>query len=120
MVALTKLSALAHPGRLAVFRMLVREGPQGVAAGEIARRVGTPANTMSGHLATLARAGLITSRRDARTIYYAIDVEGVRSLFGYLVADCCNGQPELCAPLMNVADAAACCAPEPKKKMSRA
>lgn len=113
--AIAGLSALAHPARLAVFRRLVQASPEGVSAGEIARRCEAPASTMSNHLAILTRAGLITARRESRTIYYALDVEGVRALFGYLVADCCDGRPELCAPLTDLSAAAACCAPAASK-----
>lgn len=112
MLAIQALSALANASRLGVFRLLVRAGPDGISAGDIAQAVGTPANTMSGHLAILARAGLVASRRDGRTIYYALSVEGVRALFGYLIADCCDGRPELCAPLLDLSEAGKCCPPK--------
>ena len=98
--AIEALSALAQPTRLAVFRLLVKAGLEGVSAGDIAREIGTPANTMSAHLTILDRAGLITSRRAGRTIFYALEAEHLRSLFSFLAADCCGGRPELCAPLM--------------------
>jgi DNA-binding transcriptional ArsR family regulator len=97
--AIDALSALAHPGRLAVFRLLVRAGPDGVAAGEIARELGTPPNTMSTQLAILTRAGLIASRRDSRQIIYSADYPQVTALIGFLMEDCCQGRPEVCAPI---------------------
>lgn len=104
--AIEALSALAHPGRLAVFRLLVRAGPEGVAAGEIARALDAPANTMSAQLAILARTGLISSRRESRSIIYSADYARITALIGFLMEDCCQGRPEICAPL---AAKAACC-----------
>jgi len=90
------LGALAQPTRLAVFRLLLRAGPQGLPAGEAARLLNVPHNTMSGHLAELAGAGLVTSRRDGRSVVYAADLDGIASLIEFLVADCCGGRPEAC------------------------
>jgi DNA-binding transcriptional ArsR family regulator len=98
-IAVEALSALAHGHRLAVFRLLVRSGDQGISAGEIAREVGIPSSTLSTHLTILAHAGLIRARRDGRSIIYRADYEAMRDLLGFLVADCCNGRPEICAPL---------------------
>jgi DNA-binding transcriptional ArsR family regulator len=110
--AIEAIGALAQPTRLTVFRLLVQAGPNGLPAGEIAEAAGVPASTMSSHLAILARAGLISARRDSRLIYYAADMDGFSSLLGYLIEDCCEGHPEICAPLEGVlARAAACCAP---------
>ena len=99
LTAINALSALAHPGRLAVYRLLVRAGPEGVAAGEIARALGTPANTMSTQLAILARTGLIGSRRDSRSVIYSADYAHITALLGFLMEDCCQGRPEICAPI---------------------
>jgi ArsR family transcriptional regulator len=110
--AVEALSALAHDHRLAVFRLLVRAGADGMPAGEIARAAGVLPNTLSTHLAILTRARLIRSRRDGRSVIYSADYAGMRDLLGFLVADCCAGRPEICAPLMDVARAADCCAPE--------
>ncbi len=108
--AIEALSALAQQHRLAVFRMLVRAGPAGMPAGEIARQVGIPSNTMSTHLAILARAGIVESHRESRSVIYRVDTNGVQRLLEFLVADCCAGQPELCAPLTVMAQKAlACC-----------
>lgn len=107
--AVEALSALAHSHRLAVFRLLVRVGADGMAAGEIAREVGVLPNTLSTHLTILGHAGLIRSRRDGRSVIYSADYEGMRDLLGFLVADCCAGRPEICAPLAGMAQDVGCC-----------
>jgi ArsR family transcriptional regulator len=109
-VAVEGLSALAHDGRLAIFRLLVKAGPDGVAAGDIARRLKTPANTMSAQLLVLANAGLVRARRDGRSIFYAADFERMTALLLYLTEDCCGGKPEICAPLATFASV--CCPPK--------
>jgi DNA-binding transcriptional ArsR family regulator len=108
-VAVEALSALAHASRLAVFRLLVRAGSNGLPAGEIAREVGALPNTLSTHLTILGHAGLIRSRRDGRSVIYTADYEGMRDVLGFLVADCCAGRPEICAPLADMALEADCC-----------
>lgn len=108
-VAVDALSALAHASRLAVFRLLVRAGPDGLAAGEVAREVGLLPNTLSTHLAILGNAGLVRSRREGRSIIYAADYDGMRDLLGFLVADCCAGRPEICGSLATAAREADCC-----------
>jgi DNA-binding transcriptional ArsR family regulator len=108
--AVAALSALAHPGRLEVFRLLVRAGPEGVAAGDIARATGTLANTLSANLSLLAGAGLVSSRRAGRSILYAAAYERMAELLAFLMEDCCAGKPEICAPLAVIAERAACCA----------
>jgi DNA-binding transcriptional ArsR family regulator len=107
--AVEALSALAHGHRLAVFRLLVRAGAEGVPAGEIAREVGVLPNTLSTHLSILGHAGLIQSRREGRSVIYSADFEGMRDLLEFLVSDCCGGRPEICAPLAQIAEAAQCC-----------
>ena len=92
----TSLAALAHEHRLRIFRLLVRRGPSGMPAGEIAEKVGIGPTNMSFHLKELDRAGLLRATRDGRYIRYAIDVEGMRKLLTYLTEDCCEGRPELC------------------------
>jgi len=104
------LSALAHEGRLTVFRELVQAGPEGLAAGEVSRRVGVAPNTLSASLTVLAHAGLVRSRRDGRSIIYAAQYEQMAALLSYLVKDCCNGRPEVCVPLTAVVEQLACCA----------
>lgn len=93
------LTALGHPGRLAVFRLLARRAPDAVRPSEIMGPLGLKQNTLSVYLATLSRAGLITSERDGRSIYYRIDLKQIGALVQFLVVDCCRGYPELCEPL---------------------
>lgn len=94
--AVTALAALAHQQRLEIFRLLVREGPNGLPASEIAEAVGASPTGASFHLKELDRAGLIHATRDGRFIRYAIHVEGMRQLLTYLTEDCCQGNPQLC------------------------
>ena len=97
--AVEALAALAHDTRLSVFRLLVQAGPDGLVAGSIAQAAKVPPSTMSHHLATLERAGLVHSRRESRLIYYRADYEGMRRLLGFLMQDCCQGVAELCGEL---------------------
>jgi ArsR family transcriptional regulator, arsenate/arsenite/antimonite-responsive transcriptional repressor / arsenate reductase (thioredoxin) len=94
--AIEALSALAQEHRLAVFRLLVREGPSGLPAGEIANRVAVPSSTLSRHLAHLEQAQLLRSWRVSRQIYYAVDLDGARRLIAFLTEECCQGRPEIC------------------------
>ncbi|MCF3629319.1 metalloregulator ArsR/SmtB family transcription factor [Thalassospiraceae bacterium LMO-SO8] len=89
-------AALAQEHRLAVFRLLMREGPNGLPAGDIARRLDVAPSTLSAHLAQLCQAGLLRAARRRQSIFYAIDVEGTRRLIAYLTDDCCEGRPEIC------------------------
>lgn len=107
--AVAALSALAQEHRLAVFRRLVRAGEPGLAAGEIARELGVVPSTLSTHLALLSRAGLVRSRRAGRSIVYTADYAGMRGLLGFLVEDCCDGRPEICALLPGLSG----CEPHP-------
>ena len=107
--AIEALSALAHPGRLAVFRLLVQAGPDGLPAGEVARRLDTAANTMSTQLAILTRSGLIQSRRESRSIIYQANFEAFSAFLGFLVEDCCDGRPEVCAQLITVVETTLAC-----------
>lgn len=94
------LAALAHDTRLSVFRMLVQAGTGGMIAGAIAERCAAPPSTMSHHLATLERAGLVQSERDSRLIHYRADYAAMRRLLTFLMHDCCQGAPEMCGDLM--------------------
>lgn len=94
--AIEAFAALAQEHRLAVFRLLVREGPNGLPAGEIADRVAIPSSTLSRHLAHLEQAHLLRSWRVKRQIYYAVDIEGTRRLVAFLTEECCQGRPEIC------------------------
>ena len=98
--AIDALSALSHETRLDVFRLLVQEGPSGLAAGEIAKRLGTLQNTMSAHLGVLSRAGLVRGVRDGRVIRYRADYDAMRSLIHYLLEDCCAGDQVICYPFI--------------------
>lgn len=108
--AVAALSALAHEGRLAVLRMLVQAGSDGLAAGEIARRAGVLPNTLSASLTVLSHAGLVASRRAGRSIIYTANYDGMRDLLAFLVEDCCAGSSEICAPLALIVSNACICA----------
>jgi DNA-binding transcriptional ArsR family regulator len=110
--AVEALAALAQETRIGVFRLLAGAGAAGLPAGEVARRLGVPHNTMSGHLAILARAGLVAARREGRSMIYAADLAGLRALLGFLLEECCGGRPELCAPLLDAALGETACCPE--------
>ncbi len=101
--AVARLSALAHEGRLAVFRLLVQRGPGGLAAGEIARALGSPPSSLSANLNILNHAGLIAARREGRSIIYTANYDAMRELLAFLVEDCCAGTPEICGPLPAIA-----------------
>lgn len=109
--AVSGLAALAHDGRLAAFRLLVQAGGDGLAAGEIARRLDVLPNTLSSSLNILSHAGLIRSRREGRSIIYTANYDAMRLLLAFLMEDCCGGKPEICAPLVAIANQ--CCAPSP-------
>jgi DNA-binding transcriptional ArsR family regulator len=108
--ALLGLSALAQETRLAIFRRLVRAGPEGESAGAIADVLKTPAPTLSFHLKELERAGLISQRRESRSLFYAARYDGMRELLAYLVEDCCAGRPEFCnfTPMEKCDEPSAC------------
>ena len=107
--AITALAALAQSTRLQTFRLLVAREPDGVPAGELARLVDVPQNTMSTHLAALSRAGLIRGERHSRSIIYRADLSRLREVVTFLLKDCCGGAPDICAPL--IADLTSCCPP---------
>jgi len=98
--ALAAFSALSQPTRLDVFRLLLRAGPKGMAAGEIAAALDVRQNTMSANLAVLHQAGLVRNSREGRSIRYFADLAGTRGLLGFLLEDCCGGNPALCQPLI--------------------
>jgi ArsR family transcriptional regulator len=104
-----RLFALAQESRLAVFRLLIRAGREGVAAGQIARALEITPNTLSAHLSILANADLVTSRRVSRSIIYAANYDRMSELLLYLMEDCCQGRPEVCGPLAEAAARSACC-----------
>ena len=108
--AISALAALAQSTRLDVFRLLVKREPEGVAAGELARLVGVPQNTMSAHLAVLSRAGLVFGERHSRSIVYRASLAAFQEVALFLLQDCCGGRPEVCAPLIE--SLATCCRPQ--------
>ena len=95
-LAVEALGALANEHRLAVFRLLVQAGPEGRSAGGIADALQLPASSLSFHLAHLTRAGLITQRRESRSLIYAADFAAMNGLVGFLTENCCGGAS--CAP----------------------
>ena len=97
--AIQSLSALAQEGRLAIFRLLVGAGSEGIAAGEIARRLGVPANTLSAQLNVLAHAGLVSAERAGRSVIYRAEIGAMSALVLFLMQDCCGGRPEICVPV---------------------
>ena len=105
--ALTGLAALSQRTRLETYRLLVKHQPIGLPAGEVARLIDVPQNTMSTHLAILARAGLVVAERQSRSIVYRADLDRLRSLTLFLVRDCCGGEAELCESL--IAELVPCC-----------
>lgn len=110
--AILALAALAQPTRLDAFRLLVKSEPSGLAAGDIANSLAVPQNTMSSHLSILTRAGLVTARRSGRSIVYRVDLTHFQNVLLYLLKDCCGGNPDLCAPLIE--SLTPCCPPAKK------
>jgi len=102
MQAVQSLSALAQESRLAIFRLLVAAGPEGMAAGSIGEKLGLPPATLSFHLAGLTRAGLAHSRQEGRFVIYSADFEGMGRLLAYLTEDCCGGKVCVPAPIQFV------------------
>lgn len=99
--AIAGFGALAQETRLEALRLLVRHEPEGLPAGEVARRLGVPHNTLSAHLSVLARAELVLSRRLSRSIIYRANLKRMREMIHFLVDDCCAGHPQACEPLIS-------------------
>jgi DNA-binding transcriptional ArsR family regulator len=99
MDAVAALAALAQDNRLDVFRLLVEAGPEGMPAGGVADALGLAPNTLTFHFDRLRSAGLVTVRREGRSMIYAARFETMNALLGYLTDNCCGGEPEKCAPL---------------------
>ena len=91
--AVSQLSALAQENRLAIYRLLVQQGPEGMAVGRIAETLGLANATLSFHLKTLAQAGLIEARQDGRFIHYSANYPAMNGLIGFLTENCCGGHP---------------------------
>ena len=96
--AVAALSALAQEHRLAVFRLLVQAGPKGLPAGQVAEALDLAPNTLTFHFDRLRAAGLVTVRRDGRSMIYAAQFETMNTLLGFLTENCCQGAAEKCAP----------------------
>ncbi|WP_404934329.1 metalloregulator ArsR/SmtB family transcription factor [Nitratireductor sp. ac15] len=101
--AIDALAALGQETRLDVFRLLVKAGPGGLPAGEVATRLGVVQNTASAHLKVLSQSGMIRAEREGRIIRYTADMTGFRDLLAFLMEDCCNGNPDLCRPAIEAA-----------------
>lgn len=101
-------AALAQPTRLKAFRKLIAAHPEGVPAGEIAAHCKVPHNTMSTHLASLMRGGLVAVAREGRVMSYRADLDGFRGLVAFMLRDCCGGRPDICAPVIETFNAACC------------
>ena len=96
--AVSALAALAQDNRLDVFRLLVEAGPDGLPAGRVATRLNLAPNTLTCHFDRLRAAGLVTVRREGRSMIYAARFETMNALLGYLSENCCGGTPEKCLP----------------------
>ncbi|SFL02371.1 transcriptional regulator, ArsR family [Loktanella salsilacus] len=99
--ALDAFAALSQATRLDVFRLLIKAGDAGMSAGDISDTLKVRQNTMSANLSILARAGMIRSTREGRSIRYFADMDGMRGLLAFLMEDCCGGRPDLCQPVIN-------------------
>ncbi|RKQ71596.1 ArsR family transcriptional regulator [Litorimonas taeanensis] len=108
-LAVQRLSALAQTGRLSVFRLLVKAGKEGLSAGEIAKALNVPANTLSAQLNILSSARLVTSIREGRSIIYTAQFDHMAELVVYLVEDCCQGHADVCEPLEHATKRINCC-----------
>ena len=115
--AVLALAALAQSTRLQAFRILVKHEPDGLAAGDLARALEVPQNTLSAHLSILSRAGLVRSERRSRSVVYSADLAEFQKVALYLLQDCCGGRPEICAPLIESLQP---CSPPKRKQRHRA
>ncbi len=114
--AILALAALAQPTRLQAFRLLTKHEPAGLPAGELARLLEVPQNTLSAHLSVLSRANLVTSERHSRSIVYRANLTEFRDVAVFLLRDCCGGRPEVCNL---VVESLQTCSPPVRKERSR-
>jgi ArsR family transcriptional regulator, arsenate/arsenite/antimonite-responsive transcriptional repressor len=105
LTAVVALEALAQESRLGIFRLLVEAGPQGLPAGRIAAGMGLPAATLSFHLSQLRHSGLLACRRDGRALIYSAEYSAMNDLIGFLTDNCCQGNPDKCAPVSSATKA---------------
>ncbi|HUF42623.1 MAG TPA: metalloregulator ArsR/SmtB family transcription factor [Verrucomicrobiae bacterium] len=117
--ALVALGALAQETRLGIFRLLVEAGRDGLAAGRIGGALKIPPATLSFHLKELARAGLLTSRKESQFIYYAVDFERMAELMAFLTQNCCHGMPQACLNMVETALGNCCPTSQTKSKNKR-
>src|SRR6202795_4940959 len=110
--AILALAGLAQSTRLDVFRLLAKHEPEGLAAGDIAKALAVPQNTMSSHLSILSRAGLVSAQRFSRSIVYRADLSRFQDVVLFMLRDCCDSRPEICAPLIE--SLTPCCPPKQK------
>ena len=108
--ALSAFGALSQETRLRLLRLLVVAGSEGVAAGSLADKVEVSPSNVSFHLKELEHAGLVSARRDSRSIVYRAKYDALTNLIRFLMEDCCSGHPEICSPALNPA----CCLPDAK------
>lgn len=100
--AIDAFGALAQDSRLAIFRLLVREEPNGLPVREISQRLNIVGSTLSGHLGKLKRSGLLISTRRQREIYYSANLDAMGNLVRFMLADCCQGQVENCGDIVSL------------------
>ncbi len=100
--AIGAFAALAQASRMAIFRLLVRTGPDGLLVGEISRRLGIVPSTLSGHLSVLKRSGLLRATRHQREIHYSANLSAVNDLVGFLLSDCCDGRLDNCSEIISL------------------
>ena len=117
--AATALAALAQETRLAIYRLLVEAGPDGVSAGRIGETLKVPGATLSFHLKELSRANLVSSRQERQFIYYAADFERMAALMTFLTQNCCQGMPQKCLTVVETALEKCCASAESKPKRKR-
>lgn len=102
--AIEAFGALAQISRMAIYKLLVQSGPDGLQVGQISRTLNIVPSTLSGHLAILKRAGLLKAKRQQREIHYSADLNTMNALVGFMLADCCNGQAENCSEILHLLD----------------
>jgi DNA-binding transcriptional ArsR family regulator len=113
--AVAALAALAQETRLAVFRLLIQAGPEGIPAGRIGEELDVPPATLSFHLKELSHAGLVSSRQESRFVYYSANFERMAALMSYLTQNCCQGMPQECLTVVETA-LGRCCSPAKSKR----
>lgn len=106
--ATARLMSIAHEGRLSAFRMIVKSGPKGLSAGDLANQLGVQSNTLSAQLNILSAAELVKRRRVGRSIIYTADLSALNEIVLYLIEDCCEGRNEVCAPILDAIQSVKC------------